>query len=128
MGMSIRVFLSYAISDKDLVEMFKSAVHNKQQDIVFMEHFENEDSEKKWKVNVLEKIKASDAVLGLFGHSTWESLPVKWEIEKAVEMGKKVAVAKLKPAVFMIPEYVTQNNLRVFDAATIDIFLQLKNG
>ncbi|MEI6349304.1 MAG: TIR domain-containing protein [Bacteroidota bacterium] len=124
--MSKKIFLSYALSDKELVEMFKEQLCKEEKEFEFLEHAVIENTEKEWKQNVITKIKTSDVFLCLFGFSTWESEAVKWEVEKAIENKKKVFLVKLKATVFMIPNYIEENNIKIFEEDIQEIANQIK--
>lgn len=121
-----KIFLSYALSDKELVKVFKKQLCEQESEFEFLEHAIIEDTELEWKKNVLAKIKTSDIFLCLFGFSTWESEAVKWEVETAIENMKKVFLIKLKSTVFMIPNYIKEKNIRIFEEDIHEIANQIK--
>lgn len=121
-----KIFLSYTLSDKEYVQVFKDQLFKQEQDFEFIEHAVVEDSEDEWKKNVLIKIQFSDIFICLFGFSTWESEAVKWEVETAIQNNKKVLVVKLKSTVFMIPNYITENNIKIFEEDIHEISNQIK--
>jgi len=112
--MNKKIFLSYSIEDKDLAESFKEQVNNFKK-IDFLEYLQFENNDLIWKEKVDKLIYSSELLLCLFGFSTWESEAVKWEIEKAIEHNKPVIIVKLKSTVFMIPNYIIENHLNVFE-------------
>lgn len=124
--MKNKIFLSYALSDKELVEQFKEQLDKQETDLEFIEHAIIENSEQEWKQHVLEKIKTSNILICLFGFSTWESEAVKWEVETALKNKKKVFLVKLKPTVFMIPNYIEENNIKIFEENIQEIANQIK--
>jgi len=121
-----KIFLSYALADKELVHSFKEQMSKQENEFEFLEHAVIEHTEAEWKKTVLEKIQAADSVVCLFGFSTWESEAVKWEIETAIQNKKKVLLVKLKSTVFMIPNYIEENNIKVLEEDVIDIAKQIK--
>ena len=121
-----KIFLSYALADKELVHSFKEQMSKQENEFEFIEHAVIEDTEAEWKKTVLEKIQAADSVVCLFGFSTWESEAVKWEIETAIQNKKKVLLVKLKSTVFMIPNYIEENNIKVLEEDVLDIAKQIK--
>jgi hypothetical protein len=121
-----KIFLSYALSDKELVRMFKQQLGKQESEFEFLEHAVIENTEEEWKQNVLAKIETADVFLCLFGFSTWESEAVKWEVEKAIEIKKEVLLVKLKSTVFMIPKYIEENNIRIFEEDVHEIANQIK--
>ncbi len=124
--MKKKIFLSYSLSDKEFVQSFKEQLSKQEQDFEFLEHAVVENTEEEWKKNVLEKIKFSDVFICLFGFSTWESEAVKWEVETAINNNKKVLLVKLKSTVFMIPNYIAENNIMVIEEDIHDIANQIK--
>ena len=124
--MNKKIFLSYALSDKELVELFKEQLNKLENEFEFLEHAVIENTENEWKQSVLNKIKSSDIILCLFGFSTWESEAVKWEVEIAIKNKKKVLLVKLKSTVFMIPNYIEENNIEIFEENVNEIASQIK--
>ena len=124
--MSKRIFLSYTLSDKELVQIFKEQLNRIESGFEFLEHAIVENTEQEWKHNVLEKIKQSDVFICLFGFSTWESEAVKWEVEKAIQYKKKTFLVKLKSTVFMIPNYIEENNIKIFVEDVLEIVNQIR--
>jgi hypothetical protein len=124
--MSKKIFLSYALSDRELVHLFKEQMVKQENEFEFLEHAVIEDTEQEWKQTVLEKINTSDVLICLFGFSTWESEAVKWEVETAIKNKKKVFLVKLKTTVFMIPNYIEDNNIRIFEEDAQEIANQIK--
>lgn len=121
-----KIFLSYALSDRELVNSFKEQMNKQENQFEFLEHAVIEDTEAEWKKSVLEKIQVSDSVICLFGFSTWESEAVKWEVETAIKNKKNVLLVKLKSTVFMIPNYFEENNIKVLEEDLIEIAKQIK--
>lgn len=121
-----KIFLSYALADKELVELFKEQLSKQETNLEFLEHAIIENTEQEWKQHVLEKIKTSSVFICLFGFSTWESEAVKWEVETAVANKKKVFLVKLKPTVFMIPNYIEENNIKIIEEDIQEIAKQIK--
>ncbi len=124
--MKKKIFLSYALSDKELVHSFKEQMSKKENEFEFLEHAVIEDTEAEWKKSVIEKIQVADYIICLFGFSTWESEAVKWEVETAIQKKKNVLLVKLKSTVFMIPNYIEENNIKVFEEDITEIANQIK--
>jgi enoyl-[acyl-carrier-protein] reductase (NADH) len=124
--MKKKKILSYALSDKELVHSFKEQMSKQENEFEFLEHAVIEDTEAEWKKSVLEKIQVADSFVCLFGFSTWESEAVKWEVETAIQNKKNVLLVKLKSTVFMIPNYIEENNIKVLEEDVTDIANQIK--
>lgn len=124
--MKKKIFLSYALSDKELVQSFKEQISEQENEFEFLEHAVIEDTESEWKKSVLEKIQMADSFVCLFGFSTWESEAVKWEVEAAIQKEKQVILVKLKSTVFMIPNYVEENNIEVLEEDVTEIVNKIK--
>ncbi len=125
--MEKKIFLSYSLEDKELVELFKEQLNEQEAELEFLEHAVIENTEQEWKQHVLEKIKTSSVFICLFGFSTWESEAVKWEVETALANKKKIFLVKLKTTVFMIPNYIKENNIKIMEEDILEIANQLKN-
>jgi hypothetical protein len=123
--MAKKIFLSYTISDIEQVNLLKEQLSKQTLGVVFLEH---PIIEEEWKRSVLEKIKQSDVFICLFGFSTWESEAVKWEVRSAIENHKKVFVVKLKTTVFMIPNYITENNIQILEDDVQQLANQIENS
>ena len=121
-----KVFLSYTLSDKELVQMFKEQLNQQELELDFLEHAIIEDTEQEWKQHVTEKIKSVDIFICLFGFSTWESEAVKWEVETAIKSSKKVFLVKLKSTVFMIPNYIAENDIQIFEEDSRELVNHIK--
>lgn len=125
--MGKKIFLSYTLSDKVAVQMFKEELNREDIKFDFLEHAVIEDTEQEWKNHVTEKIKIADIFICLFGFSTWESEAVKWEVELAIANNKKVLVVKLKSTVFMIPKYIIENDIQIFEEDSVELVNQLNS-
>lgn len=123
--MAKNVFLSFAMEDKTLVDLFRGQAKNQRNDLEFNDHSVKEPFESAWKTNVKEKISRCSTVICLIGLRTWESEAVKWEIEEAIRQGKKVFGVKLSSTVFLYPRAISSNNIKVvewnFDQITREI-------
>lgn len=124
--MKKNIFLSYSLSDRDTVEQFKAQLLKQEEEWEFLEHPILESTEQEWKQLVLDKIKSSHMVVCLFGFSTWESEAVKWEVETAIANEKKVLLVKLKPTVFMIPNYIAENNIKIIEDDIQEVTKQIE--
>lgn len=91
-----RVFLSFAIEHKPLVEMFRGQARNDSSGLVFHDYSIKEPVEGTWKNHAERLIRASSVTICLVGESTWRSEPVNWEVRKSAELGKRVLAVYLQ--------------------------------
>ncbi len=101
--MAPSVFLSFAIEDKPLVELFRGQARNARSPLTFRDYSIKEPLDGAWKRHAERLIRASTATLCLVGTSTWRSEPVDWEIRKSAQLDKRVLAVNLRPESLRIP-------------------------
>jgi hypothetical protein len=88
------VFISFATEDMDEVNLLRAHARNENSDIEFNDHSVREpyDSERAEyiKRKIEERISRSSTAVVYLSKNTAQSKWVKWEIEKSLELGKKV--------------------------------------
>lgn len=88
------VFISFATEDMDEVNLIRAHAKNENSDIEFNDHSVREpyDSERAEyiKRKIVERISRSSTTVVYLSKNTAKSQWVKWEVEKSLELGKKV--------------------------------------
>lgn len=88
------VFISFATEDMDEVNLLRAHSKNEKSDIEFNDHSVREpyDSERAEyiKRKIEERIARSSTTVIFLSKNTAQSQWVKWEVEKSLELGKKV--------------------------------------
>lgn len=111
--MAKNVFLSFAMEDKTLVELFRGQAKNRNNDLEFNDHSVKEPFENAWKTNVKAKINRCTVVICLIGSNTWRSDAVNWEIEESLRQGKKIFGVRLNDNSWVYPTAITNNRINV---------------
>ena len=91
-----RVFLSFAMEHKPLVDLFRDQAQNGHSGVVFRDYSIKEPVEGAWKIHAERLIRASSATICLIGESTWRSEPVNWEVRRSAELGRRVLAVYLQ--------------------------------
>ena len=91
-----KVFLSFSMEHKPLVDLFRDQASDSNSGLVFSDYSINEPVEGAWKVYAESLIRESSITICLVGESTWRSEPVNWEVRKSVELGKRVLAVYLQ--------------------------------
>jgi hypothetical protein len=89
------VFLSFAMEDKDLVELFRGQAKNKHLDLEFRDYSIKEPFDYQWKANCERILRNCSATIVLVGRQTFKSNAVEWEINKTIELGKGLMAVRL---------------------------------
>ena len=97
------VFLSFAIEDKPLVELFRGQARNGHSALTFRDYSIKQPVDGAWKHHAARLIRASTATLCLVGASTWRSEPVDWEIRKSAQLDKRIVAVFLSAATVRVP-------------------------
>ena len=101
--MAPSVFLSFAMEDKALVELFRGQARNRHSALTFRDYSIKEPLDGAWKRHAERLIRASTATLCLVGTSTWRSEPVDWEIRRSAQLDKRVLAVFLRAAAVRVP-------------------------
>jgi hypothetical protein len=94
--MPYNVFLSFAMENKPLVELFRGQAKNKNLDLEFRDYSIKEPFENAWKTNCERIIRLCSATICLVGRETYKSSAVDWEIRKSVELRKGIMAVYLE--------------------------------
>ena len=97
--MAKHVFLSFVREDLEAVNLFRGQAKNKNSDLAFDDYSVrvpyNSSDAAYIRSQIVEKIGAASVTICLIGAGTATSEWVKWEIEKADDLGKKVFGVRL---------------------------------
>lgn len=112
------VFISFATEDTDEVNLLRGQAKNDNSDIEFNDHSVREpyDSERAEyiKQKIAERISRASVSVVYVSGNTSQSQWVKWEVEKSLELGKKVVAvhAGSKPPM-QLPEWIRRLRIKV---------------
>lgn len=88
------VFISFATEDMNEVNLLRGQAKNENSDIEFNDHSVrvpiNSDRAEYIKQKIEERINRASVTVIYLSENTAQSKWVKWEVEKSIEMGKKV--------------------------------------
>jgi hypothetical protein len=112
------VFISFATEDMDEVNLLRGQAKNENSDIEFNDHSVREpyDSERAAyiKERISERISRCSVTVVYLSENTADSRWVAWEVQKSVELGKKVvAVHKGASPKGTVADWVATNNIKV---------------
>lgn len=98
-----RVFLSFSMMHKPLVELFRQQATSGRSGLVFRDYSIKEPVEGAWKAHAERLIRRSNVTICLVGKGTWRSEPVNWEIRKSAALGKRVIAVCLESNIMRAP-------------------------
>lgn len=106
------VFISFATEDMDEVNLLRGQVKNEKSDIEFNDHSVREpyDSDRAEYIRrkIAERINRTSTTVVYLSKNTAQSRWVKWEVEKSLELGKRViAVHKGEKPVGKNPSWLS---------------------
>lgn len=110
--MAYNVFLSFAMEDKQVVDLFRGQAKNDRLPLEFRDHSIKEPFEKAWKTQCREKIRRCSVTVCLVGRDTYKSEAVDWEIRKSDELGKAVMAIDVGPGTPRLPEALKDLGVR----------------
>jgi hypothetical protein len=110
------VFISFATEDMDEVNLLRAQAKNENNDIEFNDHSVREayDSEQAEyiKRKISERINRSSVTVVYLSDSAAKSHWVQWEVQKSLDLGKKVvAVYKGQQYSGTMPKWITDNGI-----------------
>ena len=123
------VFISFANEDIDEVNLLRAQAKNENSDIEFNDHSVREpyNSERAdyIKQKISERITRSSVTVVYLSHSTAQSQWVKWEVERSLELGKRVIATHSEAnAGVSVPSWISSKGIEVVPwsrlAETID--------
>ena len=107
-----RVFISFAMEHKPLVELFLDQAQNGHSGLVFRDYSIKEPVEGAWKIHAERLIRATSATICLIGESTWRSEPVNWEVRRSAELGRRVLAVYLQSNAARTPAALEEIGVR----------------
>ena len=112
------VFISFPNEDIDDVNLLRAQAKNENSDIVFNDHSVREpfDSERASyiKGKISERISRSSLTVVYLTENTAQSKWVKWEVERSLELGKRViATHSNSNSNVPIPDWISSRNIEV---------------
>ena len=110
--MAHNVFLSFAMEDKDLVELFRGQAKNKRFDLEFRDYSIKTPFDHSWKTNCEKIIRRCSTTICLVGKNTHKSDAVNWEIRKSTDLGKKIIAIYLDGSSVALPQSLRDLNVR----------------
>ncbi|MBA7495921.1 hypothetical protein ES702_06517 [subsurface metagenome] len=109
--MVYNVFLSFAMEDKALVDLFRGQARNERLPLEFRDHSIKEPFDRAWKTQCEEKIRRCSITICLVSNNTYRSEAVNWEIRKSVELGKSLMGVYLVDGYPSLPEALRENSI-----------------
>jgi hypothetical protein len=106
------VFLSFAMEDKPLVELFRGQAKNSASDLEFRDYSIKEPFDQAWKTNCEAIIRRCSVTICLVGANTYKSEAVNWEIRKSAQLGKGVIAVYLGNSFVALPAGLRELNVR----------------
>ena len=91
--MAYNVFLSFAMEDKALVDLFRGQARNRRLPLEFRDYSIKEPFDSAWKTQCEERIRYCSLTICLVG-------AVNWEIRKSADLGKGIM------AIYLVSEWV----------------------
>lgn len=98
--MAYNVFLSFAMEDKALVDLFRGQARNRRLPLEFRDYSIKEPFDSAWKTQCEERIRYCSLTICLVGFETYKSEAVNWEIRKSADLGKGIM------AIYLVSEWV----------------------
>ena len=109
--MNHKVFLSFAMEDKSLVDKFRIQAQSQNLDLDFRDYSVKDTFDKSWKSQADKIIRGSSVTLCFVGQRTYQSEPVNWEIERSIELGKPVVAVHLVDEELPVPRALWKHSI-----------------
>lgn len=98
-------------------------------DIEFIDYSIKEPFDEKWKTQCTERIRQSSILIVMIGEDTHQREAVKWETNKAYELGKKVIGVRIyKDKNHKTPQPLKDNNAKIINWKLSTISSELDNN
>ncbi len=82
-----KIFISFAIEDSNIRDLFVGQAENSLSPFEFRDCSVYEAWDNAWKTHCREEIRNSDGIIALISNKTWKADGQRWEIKCAVEEG-----------------------------------------
>ena len=82
-----RVFISFAIEDRKLRDIFVGQARNKYTPFDFVDMSVKSPWDSAWKTKCRERIRECDGVIALLSKKTWNAEGARWEMKCAIQEG-----------------------------------------
>ena len=109
--MNCKVFLSFTMDDKPLVDKFRKRAQEQSLPLDFRDYSVKDTFDKSWKTQAEKIIHCASVTLCFVGKRTYESDPVNWEIRRSIELGKPVVAAHLGDAELPVPRALSEHSI-----------------
>ena len=109
--MKHKVFLSFAMEDKLLVDHFRVQAQNQHLPFAFRDYAVRDGFDTSWKSQAEELIRSSSVTLCFVGRGTYQSEPVNWEIQKSIELDKPVVAVYLVDEALPLPKALQDHSI-----------------
>lgn len=111
------VFISFATEDMNEVNLLRAQAKNENNDIEFNDHSVreayNSEQAEYLKRKIAERINRASVTVVYLSDCSAKSAWVQWEVNKSIELGKKVvAVYKGQQYCGTLPNWVTENRIK----------------
>ena len=107
----VRAFLSFATSDKSLVEEFRHQLRTRYANLELLDHAVIDHYDENWKLECARKIDRSSILICLIGKTTHTSEAVAWEIDRGLARGVRVVAVKLTERPVRVPNVLIRNSI-----------------
>ncbi|MDB5601177.1 MAG: hypothetical protein JWN71_3221 [Xanthobacteraceae bacterium] len=112
------VFISFAYEDLDEVNLLRGQAKNDRLDLEFNDRSVQEPYESERadyiRSRLADRIKQASTTVVYLTDDAVSSRWVKWEVEKSLELGKRViATHSKRGAPQVVPDWITKNNIKI---------------
>ena len=109
--MNHKVFLSFAMEDKSLVDKFRIQAQAQSLPLEFRDYSVVDTFDKSWKAQAEKIIHSSSVTLCFVGQRTYQSEPVNWEIRRSIKLGKPVVAVHLNDEEIPVPRALHEHSI-----------------
>ena len=109
--MNRKIFLSFAMEDKSLVDKFRMQAQEQSLPLDFRDYSVKDTFDKSWKSQAEKIIHGSSVTLCFIGQRTYQSEPVNWEIQRSIELGKPVVAIHLGDEKLLVPRALREHSI-----------------
>ena len=106
--MKRNVFLSFTMEDRELADLFRNQMENRQPGLGVRDYSIKEAFEHAWKTKAERLIRACSATICLIGKTTHRSRAVDWEVRKSEELSKHIMAVSIEPTGPIVPSALAE--------------------